>query len=295
VDYFKTHVRASAQALLVICRYLATQPEGRTVTELQGSLQPSVLVKSHDAREGTLGPSIRVGEHLDILKPIGSAKQPPWCLTEAVDPAVLADSPSSSRAFYGLLLRNLGIQSLAAVEVGAELSDIALGCVWLAMLDPLTPLSVNWNEGPEDAIVAADLRAAIRNQEQWRSFYRWAQVLGLLTESSTGKKSQVMPDSTRALRNVLPDLPRRSSADQWFRQLRLRLPVLGHPQLVERLPGQSSSRAEIGGSLALAVHKLERAGLLGLTLSPDATSTVVLQLGTRSRTVSHVEIMESAT
>jgi hypothetical protein len=235
-----------------------------------------------------------VGEHLDILKPIGSAKQPPWCLTETVDPALLADSPSSSRAFYGLLLRNLGVQSLVAAEAGTELSDIALGFVWLAMQDPLTPLSINWNEGPEDAIVAADLRAAVHNQEQWRSFCRWAQVLGLTTESSTGKKSQVMPDSTRALRNVLADLPRRSSADHWFRQLRLRLPVLGHPQLVERLPRQSRSRAEIGGSLALAVHKLERAGLLGLTLSPDATNAVVLQLGPRSRTISHVEVMERA-
>jgi hypothetical protein len=208
---------------------------------------------------------------------------------------VTAVSPTNSRPFPSLVLRSLSARAMAAIEAGERPSDVALALTWLLQRDPLTPLSTLWKEGPERAVVDAHLDPAIGNAEQWRALVRWARSLGLATATATTeKKLYLVVDPTRAIHDVLARLPPRAPADQWFRHLRSLLPILGHPAFVSALPAQNGSVSEVPATTALAAQKLERAGLLQLVASDDASSAVVLRVGYHVRQVTEVRIVEEA-
>lgn len=293
LDFLDTHARASAQALLVVCRYLASRPKGQDGDALREALQPNLLVKYTELRSGVLGPALAVGEGLGFIESTGG-RAPVWTLSNTVDRNTLNDSPESTRAFYGSVLRALGEQALAAVESREKVSDIVLGFVWLAAQDPLEPISTIWAKGPENMINEAGLGSEINSGTQWIPFYRWATSLGVAVEiSGGGRRSFLVPDCSEALRRVLPRLPRSLQAEQWFRQVHSVLPVLGDPHLAGLIPGLSArSPSVITGSLALALHKLERAGLVELVPSEDAVNAVLVRLGGHSRRVSKVRISE---
>ncbi|WP_020670649.1 hypothetical protein [Amycolatopsis nigrescens] len=296
LDFLDTYARASAQALLVVCRYLDSRPKGQDGAALREALQPSALVKPTELKASMLGPALAVGEALGFIES-DRGRQPVWTLSRTLDRRVLGDSPGSTRAFYDSVLSVLGKQSLAAVSSGEKVSDIVLGFVWLAAQDPLEPVSTNWSKGPEDMIIKAGLRREINNDTAWRPFYRWAISLGLAVEISTGtKRSALVPDCSNALRRALPRLPRSLPAEQWFRQVYSALPVLGDSRLVELVPGLTaqSGGTVIGGSLALALHKLEREGLVELVFAEDAVDAVLIQLGERTKRVNRVQILERA-
>ncbi|MEV6621417.1 protein DpdG [Amycolatopsis sp. NPDC051106] len=295
LDFLDTHARASAQALLVVCRCLASQAKGQDSDDLREALQPGSLVKPTDLRSGMLGPALAVGKGLGFIES-SEGKPPLWTLSKAVDRRTLEDSSDSTRAFYGSVLHTLGTRAVAAAESGDKVSDIALGFVWLAAQDPLEPISTNWGERAEDSIIKAGLDSEINNGTQWIPFCRWATSLGLAVESSlSSRRSFLIPDCSGAIRRILPRLPRSLPAEQWLRQVYSALPVLGDPQLTKLVPGLPTRQASVvSGSLALALHKLARAGLIELIPSEDAVDAVLVRLGNQSKRVSKVRILEEA-
>jgi len=122
-----------------------------------------------------------------------------------------------------------------------------------------------------------------------------ARSLGLASVTAVRKqKSYLVVDPSRAVQDTLDRMPRRAPADLWFRHLCLILPVLGAPDLVSALPGEGVSSTDASASTALAVQKLERAGRVRLVASDDASSAVVLRLGSRDRHIAEVHLVEGA-
>lgn len=294
MDYFKSNARASAQALLVICRHLAKRPSGETIAGFQATLEPALLVKPHTPREGLLNPSLQIGQHLGILEQKGTLREQIWYLTDLVSHTTLVDLREHTNSFYSLVLRRICQCATVAATSGNQLSDVAVGLMWLCQQDPTRPWSKIWGDGPEAAIKGNKLVAAIGGQDQWRPFYRWATSLGLATDTKAGRQKSILPDATRAVRSVLAELPRKASAEQWIARVRELLPVLGHTQLLRLLPGFDEQSGAVGGALSLAIHKLEREGRLNVIPAPDAANVVALRLGSRLRPVSHIEVLEAS-
>jgi len=296
VDYLKQHNLASAPALLVISRYLASRPEGVGEGELRRILQPRAMTPDRDrpSRGDVLAASLGVGEDLGLLEAQGTARdRRDWSLCDSLQDEVRACLSTDSRALRSLLLRCLGARALAAVDTGERPSDVALALIWLLLRDPLAPFSVSWGEGPEQAFLAAKLDTAVANAEQWRALLRWARSLGLATVTQAGRReSYLVIDPTTALQNALDRMPRRAPADQWFRHLHSLVPILGHPKLMAALPAAGAFTSEVPASMALAMQKIERAGRLHLVASDDARNAVVLRLGRRDRRISEVHVLE---
>ncbi|WHT23259.1 protein DpdG [Crossiella sp. CA-258035] len=289
MDFLKTHVRASAQALLIICRRLGTRPEGRTTVELQRDLQPELLVRQSSPKESALLPSLKVGEHLGMVTASGGSPEV-WSLGPNVDTGLLVDSPERTNAFYAAVLRAIGSTAIADLESGTKPSDVAMGLAWWCALDPYERLPTAWAEA-EAVVKAAQMESAIGNSSQWPQFTRWARTLGLVTTTEFSRKPQLAPDCTRALRHALPALPRHAEANQWLHQAQELVPVLS-PRLAARLP-QPPDTAYVGGSLALALNKLAHIKKIELLATADATSSVVVRLGERDRVVSHIRVLEA--
>ncbi len=304
MDYLKHHLLASPQALLVISRYLASQPQGVGESELQKALQPRAMTPNQDrpARgsggvSGVLAASLTVGEDLGLLEIKGSTRdRRVWILQDGVQVDVQRVATADSRAFRSLLLRCLCSRAMSAVETNNPPADVAVALTWLLLQDPLTPFPDQWGEGPEAAIDGAGLRGTVRNAEQWRAFMRWARSLGLATGTKPGRqKACLVVDPTRAIEDALDKMPRRAPANQWFAHLHSLLPVFGDPKMVSKLPTGSVASSNLPlASTALAVQKLEQAGRLRLVASADATSTVVLHLGSRVRRIGEVNVLEEA-
>jgi hypothetical protein len=299
VDYLKQQNLASVPALFVICRYLATRPDGEDEAALRRALQPRAMATNEGTapRDGeprdVLPASLEVGKDIELVKAQGARRERVWSLCDRVRTEVAAISPTDSRPFRSLVLRSLSARAMAAIEASERPSDVALALTWLLQRDPLTPLSTAWSEGPATAVENAQLDPAVDSPEQWRALMRWARSLGLATATATtGQKLYLVVDPAMAIHDVLARLPRQAPADQWFRQLRSLLPILGHPTLVSALPAPNRSTTEVPATTALATQKLERAGKLQLVATDDASSAVVLRVGHQVRQIGEVRIVE---
>ncbi|MEV4712614.1 hypothetical protein [Micromonospora sp. NPDC049374] len=300
MDYLKQHNLASVPALLVISRYLATQPDGAEENELQRMLQPEAMAEGRSASSAgndasnVLTSSLSVGEDLGLFDSERSGRGLRlWNLKDSIRDDVGRLPSADSRGFRSLVLRLLAARALEEVRAGNAPSDVALALTWVLLRDPLDPLSTNWDKGPEAAFENAGMRTAVRNAEQWRAFQRWARSLGIATVAEVGgQEAYLLMDASKALLDVLGRLPQQERAEQWFRQLQEILPVLGHPILVSALPEGSARPQGIPASLALAVQKLKRRGVLDLALSADASAAAVLRIGGQSLRIGEVRVAE---
>ncbi|NJC70849.1 hypothetical protein HC031_14145 [Planosporangium thailandense] len=299
MDYLKQQNLASVPALFVICRYLATRPDGEDEAALRRVLQPRAMIANQgpaprdDERRDVLPASLEVGRDIELLDAQGSRRERVWSLRESVRAEVAAVPAADSRPFRNLVLRSLGARAMQVIESGERPADVALALTWLLQGDPLSPLSTSWSDGPEMAVRRSGLDLAVSSPEQWRALVRWARSLGLATATAARQKSYLVVDPTKAVDDTLGRLPRQGPAETWFRQLHSLLPVLGHRALISALPGPRGSATEIPAATALAVCKLERAGRLRLLQSDDASSTVVLRLGHQVRQVGEVHVVEA--
>lgn len=300
MNYLKGHKVASVPALFVICRYLASEPDGASQAELQHALHPSGLTRGRgrqvaggeDGPPAVLTASLAVGRDLVLLEAAETGTdRDRYRLPAALREEVLRVPAADSRAFRALVLRRLGARALAAVEAGQSPPDLALALTWLLQQDPLVPLLSRWGHGPEAAVRNSGLGAAVADAEQWRTLLRWARALGLAHFAQAGGRQCVLADPTTAVEDSLDVLPRRAAAAQWFQALRELLPVLGAPQLLIELPPDT---AELPATTTLAVCKLERLGRLRLVAADDATDAVVLALGGRPQRVSEVHVLAAA-
>lgn len=302
MDYLKQHNLASVPALLVISRYLATQPAGVEENELQRMLQPEVMAEKRrvssaaDDPSNVLTSSLSVGEDFALFESERSGRgRRLWRLNHSVREEVGRLPSANSRRFRSLVLRLLSARALQEARVGKTPSDVALALSWVLLRDPLDPLSANWNKGPEAAFEDAGMHPAVDSAEQWRAFRRWARALGIATVAQgNGQEAYLLVDPTRALLDVLERLPQHERAEQWFRQVHEILPVLGHPILVSALPKGSARPQGIPASLALAAQKLKRQGVLHLDPSADASEAAVLRIGSQSWRIGEVRVAEVA-
>ncbi|MFC4145776.1 protein DpdG [Micromonospora mangrovi] len=302
MDYLKRHVLASVPALLVISRYLATQLDGVEENELQRVLRPVAMAETRgvssagDDPSSVLTSSLSVGEDLGLFdSERGGRGRRIWKLTDSIRREVGPLPSADSRVFRSLVLRLLSSRALEEVRAGNKPSDVALALTWILLRDPMEPLSLNWDKGPETAFEKAGMRNAVENVEQWGAFRRWIRSLGIATVAQVGRQdAYLLVDPTRALLDVLDRLPRQERAEQWFRQLHEILPVLGHPALISALPQGSVRPQGISASVALAAQKLKRRGILDLAPSADASTAAVLRIGDQSWRIGQVLVAEVA-
>ncbi|MGV9805104.1 protein DpdG [Micromonospora chersina] len=302
MDYLKRHVLASVPALLVISRYLATQLDGVEENELQRVLRPAAMAETRGVSSAGDDPSIvltsslSVGEDLGLFdSERGGRGRRIWKLTDSIRGEVGPLPSTDSRVFRSLVLRLLSSRALEEVRAGNKPSDVALALTWILLRDPLEPLSVNWDKGPETAFEKAGMRNTVENVEQWGAFRRWIRSLGIATVAQVGRQdAYLLVDPTRALLDVLDRLPQQERAEQWFRQLHEILPVLGHPALISALPQGSVRPQGISASVALAAQKLKRRGILDLAPSADASTAAVLRIGDQSWRIGQVLVAEVA-
>ncbi|MGA5205212.1 protein DpdG [Streptomyces variegatus] len=302
MDYLKQHNAASAPALLVIARYLASRAEGQSTSDLQKALHPTALKQEQrippQGRGGaaaSLTASLAVGMELGLLEAHGATRdRRVWSLQDSMRARINA-AAADSRTFRSLLLRCMGEKAMRDLDGGDRPSDVTLALTWLLRQDPLAPFPTVWGDGPEAAFRQAKADTLVNNPEQWRAFMRWARALGLAQLADRGgPKPHLLIDPTHALSDVLHAMPSQTPADHWFRRLYSILPILGEPRLIASLPSAGSSTADIPGSIAVAMLKLERIGRLRLVASSDARDAVVLRLGRREQRISEVHTMEGA-
>lgn len=298
MDYLKQHNRASAPALLVISRYLATQHQGESEGDLQKALRPHGIAPDEDRPpqiNDVLTASLRVGQNLDLFDGQGTARgRRVWSLRDSLRNEIQAVWPADSRPFRALLLRHFSARAVQDVEAGQHPSDVVRALVWLLHQDPLAPFSASWGDGPEKAFDTAGLKDSVANSEQWRALLRWMKSLGLgtLTAVGSGRNKILIADPTLAIQDTLHELPRRETAARWFRSLYAHLSILGDPKLVSELPAGSVSSQDVTASVALAVQKLERGGRLRLVPSDDASNAIVLRLGRQARRIGEVHVIK---
>lgn len=302
MDYLKQHVLASVPALLVISRYLATKLHGLDETEMQKVLRPDAMAErrgvspADDDASNVLNSSLSVGEDLGLFESGRNGRgRRIWRLKDGLRDEVGRLPSADSRAFRSLVIRLLSLRALEEVRAGNKPSDVALALTWILQRDPLEPLPMSWNKGPETEFEKAGMRNAVENAEQWRAFRRWVRSLGMATVAQVGRQeAYLLVDPTRAMVDVLDRLPQQERAEQWFRQLHEILPVLGHPTLISALPGGSARPQGISPAVALAAQKLKRRGMLDLAQSADSSAAVVLGIGGQSWRIGQVRLAEVA-
>ncbi|MGW6442599.1 hypothetical protein [Lentzea sp. NPDC055074] len=297
MSYLTGQVTASASALFVICRYLATQSRGATVTGIQEVLAPAAVTGMGRAGRtskvpSVLSDSLALGLDVGLLDREGDGESRLWSLRQEYLNTVKHIPSVDSRGFRSLLLQRFGMRALQAVESGSNPPDIPFGLTWLMTLDPMQSMDVDWEQGPSDAFEKAGMRSTVSNPEQWRPFLRWAQSLGLVNLTHALRKRRFCIDPTGAIQSVLHSLPQHSSAPEWLHRLHAEIPLLGDPRLVEKLP---TSQVEIpfpSHATALALIKLDHIGRLKLIAADDTTDAVVLRVGSRTKRVAQIEVVE---
>lgn len=299
-DYLGGRITASAPALYVICRYLALHPDGVTSARLRDALHPPGLTKVEEPRLDRQAPSVlqaslEVAQHLSLVAVTGGGDSRIFTLGDVWDSGmdILADGDSSR--FRALVLARLGQVALEDMRDGCRPTDLVRGLVQFLHRDPLRPLQLTWSSqgnaaSSPEVYFKGQAEVAVPNQEQFRSFWRWAIALGLAWRPGT-TATHLVADPTSAIRAALPALPAEAAADEWLARLYEALPILGHPELLQVVLNAAPPPQSLLGSVELAIRRLEADGTLRLVPSADALNAVVLSRGgTEHRRISRIEV-----
>lgn len=289
MEYLRGNATASATGLFVICRHLSGMGSGQTVEALRRNLQP--------LRSGPAGTGDVVKSSLDVGAELGVLKGAPGGAGWIVDPVVAARLSTNSDQrwpwFRAELLRRISQQAVHALAGKEAPSDLAMGMTWFLQLDPLKPLPQAFGEGAEDELKSLRLKA-IERSEQWRPFRRWAIALGLAREIGLGRSSGwVVPDASTAIADQLTDLPRTARAQQWLAALTKQVPVFGPSDLLRGLPEHRGGWSDLPPGVALGLLKLEKAGMIRMEASDDASDIVTVGLGGNARQVGTITVLEA--
>jgi hypothetical protein len=287
VDYLRGNATASAVGLFVICRYLSAFRGGRSEDELRRSLQ--LLRPSGNGRDeagAVLSASLAVGHGIGVIARDSAAS--PWMVDGDLVDGLQAKGDHWPW-FRGTLLHRMTQRALRDLDTDGQVPDLILALSWFLQLSPLSPLQTAWGAGPEPLVRSLEFEA-VSNSEQWRSFQRWAVALGLARRSDTGRAKVLIPDATTAIAGQIPSLPASASAREWLSALRSRLPVLGSTILLEQLPKGGPTWDELPPGVVIGLLKLEKAGVLTLGSSDDASDVVALGLGTSTRQIGRIGV-----
>lgn len=289
VQYLRGNLTSSAVALHVICRFLSNFGEGVQEDDLRRSLQ-SLRASAEDSTDATpvLDATLNVGHGLGMIQK--GASENHWQLQHdlVLD---LFSGRNEWEQFRSYLLRAVAVDALRAVAANEAPPDLAIAMTWFMQLDPRTPIDRQWSPAVE-SLVRAGTSEAVANSTQWNSFQRWLLALGLARRSDVGKAKVITPDPSTAVADQLPHLPPTASAREWLMGLHERLPVLGAPPLLERLPIERGDARSVPLGLQLGLMKLELAGVLLLEPSDDSSAVVTLDLESQSRQVGRITVTE---
>lgn len=285
MDYLRGNATASAIGIFVVCRYLSAFPDGRSENELGQALQVlRVPSNSPDEASSVLTACLAIGDGLGaVLRENPSA---PWMLEADLARRLQGDSDQWPW-FRGELLHRMAQHGLGELEKGSEAPDLILGLTSFLQLNPLSPLQLSWDAALERRVRALTSDAVSRS-EQWRPFLRWALAIGLARRSDQGSAKVLIPDASTAIIDQLPFLPKVANAPDWLAALRKRLPVLGATTLLQELPKGGVTWDELPPGLIIGLLKLEKAGVLSLEPSDDASNVIALGLGTSTRQVGRI-------
>jgi hypothetical protein len=287
MDYLRGNATASATGLFVICRYLSAFAEGRSEDELRHALQLlRTTGHSPDESGSVLTACLTIGAGLGAIA--RETASSPWTVEAGLGKGLLADGDHWPW-FRGELLRRITQHGLSELEREGKAPDLILGLTWFLQLSPLNPLQLSWAGGPEPLVMALSFEA-VSNPEQWRPFQRWALALGLARRSDFGRARVLIPDATAAISDQLPYLPASTSAADWLAALRKRLPVLGATTLLEQLPQGGPTWDKLAPGVVIGLLKLEKAGILSLQPSDDASDVISLDLGSSTRQVGRISV-----
>jgi hypothetical protein len=285
VDYLRGNATASAVGLFVICRYLSAFADGRSEDELGRALQvlrPSG--NSADEASSVLSACLAIGDGLGIVG--RDSASVPWAVDADLAKELQAEGDQWPW-FRGELLRRMTQHGLRELEEDGKAPDLILGLTSFLQLSPLSPLQLSWDAELERRVRALTAEAVSRS-EQWRPFQRWALALGLARRFDQGGAKVIIPDASTGIIDQLPFLPSVASAPDWLAALRKRLPVLGATALLQQLPKGGATWDELPAGVVIGLLKLEKAGVLSLESSDDASDVIALGLGTSMRQVGRI-------
>lgn len=283
MEYLRGNATASATGLFVICRYLSAFGVGQTDAELRAALQ---VLRSEAETSALLKASLAVGEGLGLIS--RNDGNSPWVL----DPALaeqLARSGDTWPWFRGELLYRIGNSAMKDLGAKTQPSDLALGLTWFLQLDPLHPPSTNWSSGPEQMINDLQFEAITRS-EQWRPFQRWAIATGLAHRCDHRDAKVLIPDTSTAISDQLPNLPAVAGGQEWLAALQSRLPFFGSSLLLNHLPQGTREWQSVPASVVLGLLKLERRGALIFEASDDALDPAVITFGGTTRQITRISV-----
>lgn len=279
--------QANVAVLWVVSRWLNRVGES-SFAALVASLRPAAVVKG---AENAFRGSLLVGRHIGVLHAVDESG--PWSLGSRMPDDAVGDHRSFRRAVREALLA----QAVHDVVAGEQPADVAIGLTWLCNLDPALPPAWGWNGDTELAVRKAGLDRVINNNTQWRTFRRWAVNLGVAVANSPprGSVQVLVPDPTAAVAETLPRLPARATAPDFLAALALHLPIVdtGALETVASALGVSYAarrEATVGPSLAHALRRLDRRGVLSLTKAADATHRVSYRTAAATDTFDDVVI-----
>lgn len=283
--------QANVDVLWVVSRWLKHVGE-RSFANLAASLRPAAVVKG---AENAFRASLLVGRHIGVLQALEDSGH--WSLGPRMPEEAVGDHRSFRRAVREALLT----QAVADAAAGEQPADVAIGLTWLCSLDPVLPLPWGWNDGTELAVRSAGLDRVINNNTQWRPFRRWAISLGVAVANNPprGAVQVLVPDPTAAVEETLARLPDRTTGPEFLGGLARHLPIIDTGPLervASALGVQYAARgdATIGPSLAHALRRLNRRGLLSLTKAADASHRVSYRTAAKTDTFDDVVITGGA-
>lgn len=279
--------QANVAVLWVVSRWLARVEES-SFDALVSSLRPAAVVTG---AENAFRASLLVGRHIGVLHALDESG--PWSLGSRMPEGAVSDHRSFRRAVREALLT----QAVDDVAVGEPPADVAIGLTWLCSLDPVSPPAWAWDGDTELAVRMAGLDRVINNNTQWRAFRRWAVKLGLAVANDPprGAARVLVPDPTAAVAETLARFPARATAPDFLATLAVHLPIIdtGALETVASALGVSYAarrEATIGPSLAHALQRLDRRGVLSLTKAADASHRVSYRTASGTDTFDDVAI-----
>lgn len=281
--------------------YLAVNaPKGMPKPALEHLFSPPSLGKGGDGEGGDAGGNIfnAVLSESQALGFVAQAEK-----DYAIVPLLPPDGKGSleqKRQWFFEELRRIVTTPVEAKEKKQE--DVALALAWVALQSPDQPISFGATQSGriDSAFHHNETHFGLNTTARIQQCYYWARYLGLCT-FSVGKdgKPSVVPDSTAAVRSLLPAIfgdTHELTASMFLSLLGNHCPVLERGEARRNLlslalrPQGFPKDDELSGGTGLALLRLEAKGVIELDDRSDALEPCMITVCSCERRFSHIRL-----
>jgi len=281
--------------------YLAVNaPKGLPKSDLEQLFSPPSLGKAGEGGEREAGGNIftAVLSELQALGFVKRIKEDDDSIVPFLPPDGKKSLEQKRQWFYEELRRILTTPG-EAQEKGQD--DVPLALAWVTLQSPDQPIFMGVPKSVEirSAFPDNENMFGLNTDASLRQCYYWARYLGLCIFSA-GKDGQILvPDSTAAVRSLLPAIfagESQLAASVFLSRLGGFCPVLERGEARRIIlsqaarPGDFPGEDELSGSTSLAMLRLEAKGVIGLDDRSDAIETCMIDLCSHKRRFSHVRM-----